>query len=391
MLCLLLTAIPLWLYDFRYLRVYKRLSDGPGKQLRAVDKQRLVTKLIGFYTTLLIILVLYHIIPIFRHSFFAPFFEYLYVFILGVILFSFFYFSAVDRRQKDPYDEYWHMGCLLTGRFKKIDGLILKEHALNWFIKAFFTPIVIGVLVKNVNHLFLFTWESGPESFLNIFKFLMVLFYIIDVIFGVLGYILTSRLLDTHIRSTEPTLLGWLVCLACYYPFATYFGIGLLEYDDGFAWNHWFAFTPFFYYFYGIVILFLSGVYALSTVAFGYRFSNLTFRGLITSGPYRYTKHPAYLGKVLAWWLIYVPFFSTEGPWIAVKNSLFLVIISLVYYLRARTEENHLSNYPEYVKYAEWINTHGVFKSLTKHFPALKYSKEKCERWKSIVWFKKSG
>ena len=59
--------------------------------------------------------------------------------------------------------------------------------------------------------------------------------------------------------------------------------------------------------------LFLVLVYCLATVAFGYRMSNMTYRGIITSGPYRFTKHPAYLGKVASWWLISLPFFSNEG------------------------------------------------------------------------------
>ena len=34
---------------------------------------------------------------------------------------------------------------------------------------------------------------------------------------------------------------------------------------------------------------------------FSFRFSNLTHRGIITSGPYRFTKHPSYVSKNIAW------------------------------------------------------------------------------------------
>ena len=44
------------------------------------------------------------------------------------------------------------------------------------------------------------------------------------------------------------------------------------------------------------------------------RFSNLTHRGIITNGPYRYSKHPAYLAKNLSWWLVSMPFMITVSP-----------------------------------------------------------------------------
>jgi steroid 5-alpha reductase family enzyme len=149
------------------------------------------------------------------------------------------------------------------------------------------------------------------------------------------------------------------------------------------------AFNPVIYYFWGTLIIVLSLMYALATVAFGYRMSNLTFRGIITSGLYRYSKHPAYISKVLSWWLIYLPFFSIDGTWDAVRHTANLCLITLIYYLRARTEENHLSNYPEYVAYANWVNDHGALRLVGKFFPFFKYSEERAKRWKSVVWFKK--
>ena len=371
-ICLLIVAVPLWLRDFIKERVYKRPSTGLLTQPGKINKERLVIKLIGLHGTLLIILFLYYLNPTYRISprtavFYNSFFYFLNLLAPWIVILSFVYFWIVDRRQKDPYDEYWHMGCLLTGRWKEVNPVVLKEHAKVWFIKAFFTPFMFAILVTSVGILLAYNWKGG---FLSLFDYSLTLFYAIDVIYGVLGYILTFRLLDTHIRSTDPTLLGWVVCLACYSPFAN-FGINLFNYDDGINWNHWFAFPPGFYYFYGITIIFLSLVYCLATVAFGYRMSNLTFRGIITSGPYRFTKHPAYLCKVASWWLISLPFLSVEGPWTALKYTFSLSMITFIYYLRARTEEYHLSKYPEYVAYANWIKEHGMFSSIRRHFPAL--------------------
>ena len=37
------------------------------------------------------------------------------------------------------------------------------------------------------------------------------------------------------------------------------------------------------------------------------RFSNLTYRGVLTNGPYAFTRHPAYLSKNLFWWCASMP------------------------------------------------------------------------------------
>jgi steroid 5-alpha reductase family enzyme len=106
---------------------------------------------------------------------------------------------------------------------------------------------------------------------------------------------------------------------------------------------------------------------------FGFRFSNLTHRGIITSGPFRFTKHPSYVSKNIAWWLISVPFLSKSSPLDAVWFSAGLMFINSLYFVRAISEEAHLSEDPTYVAYAEWINEHGIFRWVTKLVPAFYY------------------
>ena len=89
-------------------------------------------------------------------------------------------------------------------------------------------------------------------------------------------------------------------------------------------------------------------------MAFGLRFSNLTHRGILTHGPYAWTKHPAYLSKNLYWWFAVLPFLATTGSLVdTIRNTAVLAMVSGVYYWRARTEEQHLSADPAYVDYAE--------------------------------------
>ena len=92
------------------------------------------------------------------------------------------------------------------------------------------------------------------------------------------------------------------------------------------------------------------GVYSLASVALGFRASNLTHRGIVSWGPYRFVRHPAYMCKNLAWWIGGIPIlmgvFSQDSG-----NSLFIAFLlafltaccwSGIYFLRAITEERHL-------------------------------------------------
>jgi hypothetical protein len=56
---------------------------------------------------------------------------------------------------------------------------------------------------------------------------------VIDVQIGTVGYLLTLRPLDAHIRSGNPFLAGWLAALMCYPPFVfTFMGDnGVIQYE----------------------------------------------------------------------------------------------------------------------------------------------------------------
>jgi protein-S-isoprenylcysteine O-methyltransferase Ste14 len=109
----------------------------------------------------------------------------------------------------------------------------------------------------------------------------------------------------------------------------------------------------------------LTAIYAWATVAFGIRFSNLTYRGVLTNGPYRYTRHPAYLSKNAFWWLSVLPFMVTSGSLVdVVRNTFFLGCVSAIYYWRARTEEAHLlGEDARYRDYYAWMQAHGLITS----------------------------
>ena len=56
-----------------------------------------------------------------------------------------------------------------------------------------------------------------------------------------------------------------------------------------------------------ITLLLAMTVFAWSSVALGFKASNLTNRGIVSRGPYAFVRHPAYAAKNLAWWIGAVP------------------------------------------------------------------------------------
>jgi protein-S-isoprenylcysteine O-methyltransferase Ste14 len=162
-----------------------------------------------------------------------------------------------------------------------------------------------------------------------------------------------------------------MAALICYPPFALMVSGGPLEYTRGnmgeHSWAYWFDGQAAVMAVFAFLLVFLHIVYAWATVAFGLRFSNLTHRGIITHGPYKWTKHPAYLSKNLFWWLATLPFLATTGkPIDMVRDTALLALVSGVYYWRARTEERHLMADPAYRAYAEWMERRGPIPRLIR-------------------------
>jgi len=362
---LCLVAICMITVDVGLYRVHQnpstRLAHEP---LRAFDGVRLIQKFVGLWITLGLIAALYLALPVYAGDFFQPFKDAALLLLPAVLLLSPFYIVFVDRRQEDPNDAYAQIGALMGGSRPR-DWDQLAIHARGWLVKAFFTPLMFGYVVQNLGDI----W-SNPVlpilDFEHIFSRVLNLFYLLDVLLAAIAYVLTLRVIDNHIRSAEPTIGGWVVCLFCYPPFNDVTGRYFPYDQDDLFWGKVFSPYPWLYATWGCAILALVFIYAWSTAAFGLRFSNLTNRGIITNGPYRWSKHPAYISKNLSWWLISVPFVAGAGAAQALQSCLLLAAVNAIYFLRAKTEERHLSRDPHYQAYADYISRRGLWARLRR-------------------------
>jgi protein-S-isoprenylcysteine O-methyltransferase Ste14 len=339
--------------------------------LRPVDPRRVAQRLLGLLATLAAIGFLYWLFPEYHGTFYEPYWAFLRS-VSPVALLVPVYFVWADRRLPEVRDEYYTLGAWLLGTRRPGDVGIIARHTGAWTIKAFFLPLMTVYLSNELGALYAATL-SVRVGIKPLYDFCYHLSYAIDLMFCVVGYASTLRLFGAEVRSVEPTVAGWLVALLCYQPFYSVIGPYYLQYDDATFWDNWLQSWPVLEACWAVGIIGLLSIYALCTVSFGLRFSNLTNRGIVTSGPYRYSKHPAYLAKNLSWWLISVPFVSEQGWAAALRNCCLLALVNGVYYLRARTEERHLASDPHYVRYAEWIDEHGLLRALSSIVPALRF------------------
>jgi protein-S-isoprenylcysteine O-methyltransferase Ste14 len=343
------------------------LSTGIAREpLRPLNPQRIALKLAGLWATVAALALAYAVLSEYASHLYAPFKSAALWCLPGLAAVAPFYVAYVDRRQWEPEDAYAQIGRLLAGRTPG-DWDAVRLHALGWGVKGFFLPLMFAYSHDGLVSLWGRTALLSPPGFPGLFSLLIDMFFLFDVLLAVVAYTCTLRLLDSHIRSVEPSVAGWAICLVCYQPFVNgslnaYFGYNA----DGLYWGDVFAPYPAVYLAWGSTILVLVAIYLLSTAAFGLLFSNLTNRGIVSSGPYRWLKHPAYVSKNVSWWLISVPFIAGAGWFTALQSCLMLLCVNLVYFLRAKTEERHLRADPVYREYEAFIAEHGLLAILAR-------------------------
>ncbi len=266
------------------------------------------------------------------------------------------------RRRSDPSrpDSIEALGVAIT-RLHKPTALSDRhtQTILAWCVKSFFLPLMLSWTYSWVSN----GWVALEEQRggMQAFAIAMAVLYAIDTAFGTIGYLSTSEKIGAHIRSVDKSWAGWTSALVCYPPLNLVVLHQWLSYKDGHEWQDWLGAESWLGIAWGSGIIFMTAVYVWSTVVFGPRFSNLTNRGIITSGPFRYTKHPAYISKNISWWMISIPFISNSDTGTAIANSAGLIGINVIYWIRAKTEEKHLTQDPTYRDYCAWIQENGIF------------------------------
>lgn len=367
LLAMVLSGLAMSAWSIGVDKVHRRPSTGIDwhhpRPLAAVIEVS-VTKLAGLWATWLLIAAFYGLGRWYWEGDYLFAMRVLAVGAVPLFVLSVPYVLWLDRRLVEPRDQAWHFGAMLIGREPWDPGEV-RRHWRAWIIKGFFSAFMISILPAGFAAVVEADFAAIAGDPARLAGALFELLFVVDVQIGTVGYLLTLRPLDAHIRSGNPFLGGWIAALICYPPFVYLLmgqsGIMQYEYQTA-GWSHWFAGHQGLLWLWAGWLVVLAAIYAWATVAFGVRFSNLTYRGVLTHGPYRWTRHPAYLAKNLFWWCSAMPFLVTTGsPIEGVRNAVLLALISAIYFWRAKTEEAHLlAEDPKYRAYHAWMGEHGA-------------------------------
>jgi len=264
---------------------------------------------------------------------------------------SVYFLRALHTWVRAPFDT-WRNGLPAAERL----GL------LSTLVKAFFAPLMVLWLLGHTVHMV----DNGTRTFADMSRlhtefmevfnthgywFLLQSIIFFDVFFFTIGYLVELPWLHNEIRSVDPTWLGWIAALLCYPPFNQVTGALV-----GWPGSDFPQFDqPAIHLTLNILLLALMAVYASASVALNFKASNLTHRGIVAWGPYSVVRHPAYVCKNLAWWIAAIPAVQTAlntSVWAAALTVASASGWSVIYVLRALTEEDHLRSVDgEYNRY----------------------------------------
>lgn len=226
-------------------------------------------------------------------------------------------------------------------------------------VKIFFLPLMINFLFGSLYDLqsTLGSWQARgfaltAES-LNYLAYpaIISLLFAVDTAYFTFGYAIESSWLRNTVRSVEPTFLGWIVTLVCYPPFNSFLGNYLGWYANDYARMPTEGLTLVL----RILVIIFFLIYVWATLALGAKCSNLTNRGIVSRGPYRFVRHPAYVSKNLAWAVTVLPLLSFTNP---IQSAIIIATTgawAFIYFLRAVTEERHLIADKEYQEYCKKV------------------------------------
>lgn len=306
----------------------------------------------------------YYLVPIFSPYKNDLFFEY---FIQGYAILGLPYFLLTLKfkasRTEDFYDpaiRALHMAKQVVLRlnsrqplskvFRVFKSKYNRKVLLNLLMRGYFIPVMVVQVYAGIHHS-LEQSVNPTMSWLTLLMWLTTMLWLADALAASVAYSMESRWLENRSRSIDLTLSGWLICLMCYAPLNSVTGT-LFAFGPNIATN-----TPA-----GLIIPDLTLFYALEIIevtllaalvycdlALGPSLANITLKRLQTRGPYGLVRHPATVCKLSLWWL-QAAFYSQFWSWELIVGQL---AWSLIYILRAFSEERHLRQFAEYREYME--------------------------------------
>lgn len=375
-------------------KLYKRpVSETFERSLKETSLQWL-----GMLAYFSILLFAWWALAEYSRTYYAPFFGMLPLLMLvgplisaGVLFLSELLCGPYERGGKE-------LGLLISrsvsGKFRSAYAnarwTIIRDELLSWLLYGFFLPINFVELVKTLGAV------RGQEALLFSGDWVQTQAYIIMVIYGMLiaaitpGYLFGTRLIRTETRNVDRTWFGWTITLICYDPIVTAVFGRWLDYRTAVEGDIWvrpwavaFADVPLLLFAVGGFIVFCEIIHLWGEAQFGLRASNISNRGVITTGLFRLTKHPIFVAKCVGWFFIWVPFMAGGDLITDLRFTILWGFVCVIYVLRAVAEERVMAKDPDYVAYGLYMDKHGMFAWVGKMIPAMSFE-YRLKRWQAI-------
>ena len=185
-----------------------------------------ITKLAGLWATWAVIGFLYCVARWYWEGQYLFAMEVIGTAAIPMFLLSVPYVLWLDRYLVNPRDGAWHFGAMLIGR-EACDFDEVKAHFRSWAVKGFFCAFMISILPGGFEHIVTLDIAAIRTNPVDVSWGLIELLFLIDVQIAMVGYLLTMKPLDAHIRSANPFIAGWVAAVLVSYAMVLWAGLPL--------------------------------------------------------------------------------------------------------------------------------------------------------------------
>ncbi len=289
-------------------------------------------------------------------------------------------------------DGTYQFGLLARLHIGEIDWKIFFDGVREWLLRCFFLLINFYALTWYINFLRVNGVPDISGDFVVFITRLDLAIFMLIVASILPGYIFASRLIGTELKKVDRTWFAWAINLSCYPPINSALFGGWVRYVPAAeteavyhgtpAWAYHTIAHPGILFCVAFVIIFMAIIHLWGEAIVGIRAANISMRGIITTGPFAFTRHPIYVSKCFQWAFLYFPVLNGVGIVNPVQSGILFLLVCIIYMGRALGEERLLSTDSTYVKYAMFMDTHSLFAFVGKKFPIMSY------KWRYEYWTK---
>lgn len=380
----------LYLFASELTRAPWRLKDRPNQTFGDICN-RTLTKFIGVLAGILFIFFLIWLFPAYDNVTKLGYLREAAVpFFLFLIPASFILILITEYILGEERDGTYQFGLLARLQIREIDWTSFFDGVREWLLRGFFLLINFFGAVWYVSNFRANGLPSFHENFPGFITQLDLAIFGMIVLSILPGYIFASRLIGTQLKKVDRTWFGWIINFSCYPPLnRAIFGAWVLYfpasemsalYQGQPAWAyHTLSYPPVMYAVAGMIILFAL-IHLWGEAIVGIRAANISSRGIITTGPFRLTRHPIYVSKCFQWAFLYFPVLNAIGFLNMAQSGILFLLVCAIYYGRSLSEEKLLATDEKYVQYALYMDEKSIFAFVGRLFPIMTF------RWKYEYW-----